>query len=181
MNRREEIEKIINELTKTQLLELGVYSAKLVLLILEKYIPGESVFGVITEKAERILNKVSPDTEFEDFMRMQLAASELKGIYEFKCKEILLRVPEGASCYIAEGLIEAVYAFTGICDSRVIDGTQLSSVLRAAYCVAAGEAIGDLDWTEANLDMVFAKGKFAADEVLEKIINKADEIRERNG
>jgi hypothetical protein len=179
MNRRGEIEKIINELTETQLLELGVYSAKLVLPILKKYIPEES--DVITEKAERILSKVSPDTGFEDFTRMQLAASELKGIYEFKCEEILLRVPEGMRGYIVEGLIEAVYAFTGICDSRVTDGTQLSSVLRAAHCVAAGEAIGDLDWTKANLDMVFAKGKFAADEVLEKIINKADEIRERNG
>jgi hypothetical protein len=181
MNRREEIEKIINELTKTQLLELGVYSAKLVLPILKKHIPEENVSDVITEKAERILNKVSPDTGFEDFMRMQLAASELKGIYEFKRKEILSRVPERMRSYIAEGLIEAVYAFTGICDSRVIDGTQLDSVLRAVYCVAAGEAIGDLDWTRANLDMAFAKGKLAADGVLEKIINKADEIKGRNG
>jgi len=178
---REEIKKIVNELTKTQLLELGVYSAKLVLPILEKYIPGESVFDVITEKAERILSKVSPDTEFEDFMRMQLAASELKGIHESKREEILSRVPEGMRSYIAEGLIAAVYAFMGICDSRVIDGTQLHSVLGATYCVAAGEAIGDLDWTKVNLDMAHDTGHSAVNEVLGKIISKASEILGRNG
>jgi hypothetical protein len=178
---REKIEKIINELTKSQLLELGVYSAKLVLPILKKYIPEENVSDVITEKAERILSKVSPDTVFEDFMRMQFAASKFKEIYESKCEEVLLRIPESARSYVGEGLIEAVYAFTGICDSRVIDGTQLHSVLRAVYCVTAGKAIGDLDWTKANLDMAFTKGKLAADGVLEKIINKADEIKGRNG
>lgn len=170
------IEKIVKGSTKTQLLELGVYSAKLVLPILRRYIPEEGISDVIAEKAERILNKVSPDTEFEDFMRMQLAANELLEIYELKCKEIFPRIPEGAGIYIAEGLVEAVYAFTGICDSRVIDGTQLNSVLRATHCIASGKAIGDLDWTRANLDMAYAAGFVACKDVLNKIIDKASEI-----
>lgn len=171
-----EIEKIVKGLTKAQLLGLGVYSAKLVLPILRKYIPEESAFDVITEKAERILNKVSPSTEFEDFMRMQLAANELAEIYELKREEIFSRIPEGAGSYIAEGLVEAVYAFTGICDSRVIDGTQLNSVIRATHCIAAGEAIGDLDWTRANLDKARAIGQAASESVLNKIVDKANEI-----
>lgn len=173
---RETIEKILKGSTKTQLLELGVYSAELVLPILRKYIPEEDVSNVIIEKAKRILSKVSPDTEFEDFMRMQLAASELKEFYELNKEELFSCMPEGQVCKIAEGLIEAVYAFTGICDSRVIDGTQLNSVLRATHLVAAGEAIGDLDWTRANLDMAYAAGFVARKDVFNKIIDKASEI-----